>query len=163
MHKVVIGLNKPLLITAQIQQYLRIWNVSTITKPQLVREFFSHTDKITSITTVNKDQGTCLVTSKDGFFSIININTAQKMLSEYINCGCLCGQYYAKNNQIFVSTQLYEILGYQIIDGQPPKKFASFKGHIAAVTHITIENNVMISGSADGTIMTWPIPPQKPD
>jgi WD40 repeat protein len=93
MHAVQIGLNKPILITGQRTQYIKVWNISTITAPVLIREFFSHVNQITSLTTIDAQKKTCLVTSKDGFFSIIDMARAHKHVNHYINCCSNFGVY----------------------------------------------------------------------
>ena len=53
---------------------------------------------------------------------------------------------------------MYEILGFQIIKDQAPKRFAVFKGHISAINKLVRVDNILISGSQDGQIFTWTIP-----
>lgn len=66
--------------------------------------------------------------------------------------------YYAEKDQIFVATQLYEIIGFQIIKDKAPERFAVFRGHIAAINKLIRVGNILISGSQDGELFTWEIP-----
>ncbi|CAL5990505.1 G-beta repeat-containing protein [Hexamita inflata] len=158
MHAVILGLRKPIMITAQHTQYLRIWNVQSVTKPTLIKEIFSHTEAISSISNIDENAQVCLVTSKDGYFSILNVEKANKLINVDVGCSILNGIYYKVKDQVFISTSLYEVVGYQIVKDQLPKKFCVFRGHTASISKITIVQNVLISGSMDGYIMTWDIP-----
>ena len=115
MQASVISLNKPILITAQQTQYLRIWNISAITNPILTKEIFSHVDDIMDIDVINEETKIVSVVSKDGLFSVINCATATKMFNEQVGCTLYSQVYHRNKNQIFVATQLYEIVGFQIV------------------------------------------------
>lgn len=81
VHTSVIGMRKPVLITGQQTQYLRVWDVSSVTKPRLVKEIFSHIDDIMDIEVVNEKAKIVSIVSKDGLFSVMNCQNATKLFN----------------------------------------------------------------------------------
>lgn len=135
-----------------------MWDVSSITKPHLVKEIFSHIDDIMDIEVVNEKAKIVSIVSKDGLFSVMNCQNATKLFNQQVGCTLYSQVYYADKDQIFVATQLYEIIGFQIIKDKAPERFAVFRGHIAAINKLVRVGNVLISGSQDGELFTWEIP-----
>lgn len=81
-----MGLKRPVLVTAQQTQYLRVWDMTSVTKPVLVKEIFSHIDDILDIEVVDEKAKMISVVSKDGLFSVLDCNKASKIFCQKIGC-----------------------------------------------------------------------------
>lgn len=127
-----------------------------------MREVFSHVDEINQLITVDPQSKTCLICSKDGLFSLMNVEKATKLLIENVGCGLLSCAFNGLKNMVFVSTQLYEAYGYLIATAKTPFKAFTLTGHTAAVNEILCFQQNVITGSADGYVHLYKLPDQVP-
>eukprot|EP00703_Trepomonas_sp_PC1_P002642 JAP93964.1 WD domain, G-beta repeat-containing protein [Trepomonas sp. PC1] len=152
MHFCCIALKKPVMISCQQTQFLRIWDIQNISVPKIMREVFSHVDQITSVLTIDQQSKTVLLSSSDGLFSLMNVQKASKLLIQNVGCGLLSCSYSQQKSLVFAATQLYEVVAYFIQSAQKPQKAFILTDHTAAVNEVISTNDFVISGSADGYV-----------
>ncbi|KAH0574210.1 WD domain, G-beta repeat-containing protein [Spironucleus salmonicida] len=156
MCRVLIGSQLPILITAQVTNFLRIWDISDLAEPALIKEIFSHTDEITDIKAA--ETNVILTSSKDGNFSILDYITGDKCAVVSNGGSVNAVDYHHKEQQIFASNSKYEVLGYQVLPDQLPQQFCTMKGHKGKVTEIIAADHMLITSGEDSYIMLWNIP-----
>lgn len=59
-----------------------MWDVTSITKPRLVKEIFSHIADIMDIEVVDEKSKIVSIVSKDGLFSVMNCSNATKLFNQ---------------------------------------------------------------------------------